>query len=320
MKAIRVHQSGSPDVMRLEEVPDPTPAAGQVLVEVKAVGVNPVETYIRAGIYPAQTPLPYTPGGDAAGVIRAVGSDVKALKAGDRVYTAGTISGAYAELALCKQEQVHRLPDSITFQQGAGVNVPYATAWRAIFLRGHAMPGETILVHGASGGVGIAAVQIAKSAGMTVHGTAGSERGLKLVADQGADHVWNHKEPNYLKQILDTTEGRGLNIILEMLANVNLNNDLDVLAKHGRVVVIGSRGPVQIDPRKTMGKDSSILGMSVMNATAEELFTIHSALRAGLSDGTLRPIIGREFALKDAPAAHELVMSAGAYGKIVLIP
>jgi NADPH2:quinone reductase len=306
--------------MQLEDVPDPVVGTGQILIEIKAVGVNPVETYIRAGTYAIRPPLPYTPGADAAGIVRAVGPQVAAFKPGDRVYTGGTVSGAYAQLALCNAAQVHPLPARLTFPQGAAVNVPYATAWRALFIRGKAMAGEIALVHGASGGVGIASVQIAKAAGLTILGTGGTDRGLKLIADQGADHVLNHTSPDYLKQIMDLTAGRGVDLILEMLANVNLNADLGLLAKSGRVVVIGNRGPTQIDARQTMAKDSSILGMSLAHATPAELHTIHSALGAGLANGTLTPVINCQLPLSDAPAAHELVMKSGAYGKIVLIP
>jgi NADPH2:quinone reductase len=320
MKSIRVSQPGLPDVMKLEEVPDPTPTAGQVVLEIKAVGVNPVDTYIRAGTYASKAPMPYTPGVDAAGIIRTVAPGITKFKVGDRVYAAGTLTGAYAQFALCDVAQIHPLPESVTFQQGAGIGVPYGTAWRALFVRGRAMPGENLFIHGASGGVGIAAVQIAKAAGLRVIGTAGSEKGRRLVTEQGADHVLDHSQPDYLKELLSLTEGRGADIILEMLANVNLNSDLGVLAKGGRVVVVGSRGPVQIDPRLTMGKDSSILGMSLMHATAPELVMIHAALGAGLAAGTLRPVINRELPLADAPKGHELVMGSGAYGKIVLIP
>jgi len=320
MNAIRVYQPGAPDVMRLEEITDPIPGAGQVLVAIKAVGVNPVEAYIRAGTYPTKAPMPYTPGSDAAGIVRTVGSGVTAFKPGDRVYTAGTQTGAYAQLALCNAAQVYPLPPNITFQQGAAINIPYATAWRAMFICGHAKPGETLLVHGASGGVGIASVQIAKAAGMIVFGTAGTEKGLKLVTDEGADHVVNHTTPEYVKQLMEMTQVRGFNMIVEMLANVNLNTDLGLLAKSGRVVVIGSRGPVQIDARQTMGKDTSIIGMSLMHATPPELHMIHSALGAGLANGSLRPVINRELPLSDAPKAHELVMGSAAHGKIVLIP
>ncbi|OLE52929.1 MAG: quinone oxidoreductase [Acidobacteria bacterium 13_1_20CM_3_53_8] len=320
MKAIRVHETGAPDALQLEEVPDLHPDPGQVVVRVHAAGVNPVDVYIRSGIYPVKPPLPYTPGMDAAGVVEETGERVSRVKVGDRVYVAGTLSGAYAEQALCDESQVHKLPDSITFAQGAGVNVPYATAYRALFYRAHALPGETVLVHGASGGVGIAAVQIARAHGLTVIGTGGTEEGLRLVREQGAHYVFDHHQPDYLKEIMALAGGRGVDLVLEMLANVNLANDLGVLAQKGRVVVIGSRGSIEIDPRAMMGRDSGILGMSLMNASPEELSGIHAALVAGLENGTLRPVVGQEIPLQDAARAHRAVMEPGAYGKIVLVP
>lgn len=319
MKAIRVHQFGEPDVMKQETVPDPQPGPGEVLVWIKAAGVNPVDAYIRAGAY-TKPPLPYTPGLDAAGTVEALGTGVRGLAVGDRVYVAGTISGAYAEKALCKVEQVHPLPGRVTFAQGAGVNVPYATAYRALFYRAHAKAGEVLLVHGASGGVGIASVQIARAAGLTVIGTAGTERGRALVKEQGAHHVLDHRTPNYLDQIVALTEGRGVDVILEMLANVNLGKDLTVLAKGGRVVVIGSRGTVEINPRDAMARDAAILGMTLFNTSEQDTASIHAALVAGLENGTLRPVVGKELPLAEAPQAHKAVMEPGAYGKIILIP
>lgn len=320
MKAIRVHEFGDPDVLRLEEVPDPKPGQGQVLVRIHAVGINPVDAYIRAGAYTREAPLPYTPGTDAAGVIEAVGEGVSRVTVGARVYTAGTITGAYAERALCTQSQVHPLPDRISYAQGAGIYIPYATAYRALFQRAQARAGETILVHGASGGVGIAAVQIARAAGLTVIGTAGTDRGCQLVLEQGAHHVLNHRAAEYLAQINPLTDARGVDVILEMLANVNLGKDLGVLAKQGRVVVIGSRGPVQIDPRDTMTRDASILGMLLFNVTDADTAPIHAALYAGLDNGTLRPVVGQELPLVQATRAHQAVMESGAHGKIVLKP
>ena len=320
MRAIRVHEFGAPQVMRLEEVQDPKPAAGQVLVRVKAVGVNPVDAYVRTGGYAAKPALPYTPGADAAGTIESVGPQVTGFKAGDRVYTAGTLSGAYAELALCAVAQVHRLPDQASFEQGAALGVPYATAYRAMFHRAHAQPGETVLVHGASGGVGIACVELAKAHGMIVTGTAGTERGLKLVTEHGAHHAVDHHQPNYLAEAARLTGGQGFDLILEMLANVNLGKDLGVLSKFGRVVVIGSRGKVEIDPRDTMGRDASILGMTLFNTNERELASIHAALIAGLENGTLRPVTGKKIPLAEAPQAHEAVMEPGSYGKIILVP
>ncbi len=320
MRAIRVRELGGPEVMRLEEVPDPQPGPGQVVVRVHAAGVNPADTYVRSGIYPVKPALPYTPGADAAGVVESVSPDVTVVKVGSRVYTAGTISGSYAELALCAATQVHPLPERVTYAQGAAVNVPYATAYRGLFQRAHALPGETVLVHGASGGVGIAAVQMARAAGLTVIGTAGTDRGRELVTEQGAHHVLNHRAPGYLEQIKALTDGRGVNVILEMLANVNLGKDLPVLAPNGRVVVIGSRGPVEINPRDAMAREAAILGVQLSLASPSELAGIHAALGAGLETGTLRPVVGQEIPLAEAPRAHQAIVSGGAYGKIVLIP
>ncbi len=320
MKAIRVHQAGEPDVLKIEEMPDPQPADGQVLVRLRAAGVNPVETYMRSGRYPMKAALPYTPGSDGAGVIEAVGAQVARWKVGDRVYTASTLTGSYAQLALCDAKTIHRLPDNITFAQGAALGVPYATAHRALFHRANAKPGEVVLVHGASGGVGTAATQFARAAGMVVIGTAGTEAGLQLVKDNGAHHALSHRDSTYLQKIMTLTDGRGVDVILEMLANENLAKDLTVLAKFGRVIVIGNRGEVTVNPRDTMGNDADIRGMTLFNASANDLSSIHSAIVAGLENGTLRPIVGKEFSLAEAPQAHRAVLEPGSHGKIVLIP
>lgn len=320
MKAIRVHEFGGPEVLRLEEVPTPQVGSGQVLVRLQAVGINPVETYVRAGTYAMKPALPYTPGSDGAGIVEAVGDGVDGTKAGDRVYIAGTLSGAYAELALCEAVQVHPLPEAVSFAQGAALGVPYATAYRALFQRAQAVAGETVLVHGASGGVGIAAVQLARAAGMTVVGTAGTDAGLQLIEAQGAQYAFNHHDPDYLQEILATNCARGVDVILEMLANVNLGRDLTVLAKGGRVVIVGSRGSVEINPRDAMARDAAILGMTLPNTPPADLVAIHDALGAGLAQGHLRPSIGRELPLAQAAQAHEVVMEPGARGKIVLVP
>jgi NADPH2:quinone reductase len=282
-----------------------------------AVGVNPVETYIRAGTHQRKPALPFTPGNDGAGVVEQIGQDVT-LRPGERVYTAGSISGTYAEFALCNIAQVHPLPANVSFPQGAAVGTPYATAYRGLFQRAQAKPGETVLIHGASGGVGTAAVQLARARGMRVLGTAGSDRGRELVREQGAHDVFDHRAPDYLEQIMKATSGRGVDVVVEMLANVNLGKDLTILALHGRIVVVGNRGRVEIDPRDTMAREADIRGMTLPNTPAAEMATIHAALVAGLENGTLRPVIGQELPLADAPQAHRAVMEPGAFGKIVL--
>jgi NADPH:quinone reductase len=319
MKAIRVHQFGGPEVLELEEVEKPQAGPNQLVVRVHAAGVNPVETYQRSGANPS-IKLPWTPGMDAAGVVEAVGAGVANVKVGDRVYTSDTVSGSYAGFTLCEAADVHRLPANIDFKQGAAINIPYATAYRALFHRAGAQAGETVFIHGASGGVGVAATQIARAAGLTIIGSAGTEVGRKLVSDNGSHHVLDHTRPDYLDQIIALTSGRGADVILEMLANVNLGKDLPVLAKGGRVIVIGSRGKVEITPRDLMSRDADIRAMMLFNASSAELASIHAALAAGLANGTLRPIVGREFPLADAAKAHVTVLEPGAHGKIVLLP
>lgn len=320
MKAIRVSQHGGPEVLKLEEVPDLKAGAGQVVVKIEAAGVNPAEAYIRAGTYPRKPTLPYTPGTDGAGTIESVGAGVTRFKTGDRVYTGGCVSGTYAQKALCDEQTVYRLPENASFSQGAAMHIPYATAYRALFQRAHAQAGETLLVHGASGGAGIAGVQLARAAGIYVVGTAGSERGRQLVETEGAHATLDHTSADYREKAVALTGGRGFDVIVEMLANVNLGRDLGMLAPGGRVSVVGSRGPVEINPRDAMMRDAAIVTMSLWNATPAQLAGIHAALIAGLENETLRPVIRHEIPLSEAKRAHEVLMEPGSYGKIVLVP
>jgi NADPH2:quinone reductase len=320
MKAIRVHQFGGPEVLKLEEVPTPKPNAGQVLIRVRAIGVNPYDTYMRAGTYAIKPPLPYTPGSDAAGTVEAVGGGVTKVKPGDRVYTERTLTGAYAEYTLALEEQVHRLPDNISLEQGAGVWVPYATAYHAIHHFAKASAGETVLVHGASGGVGTAAVQMAHAMGMTVFGTAGTDKGLDLVKREGAHQAFNHRSAGCQEEIMKATNGKGMDVILEMLANVNLGGDLKMLAQHGRVVVIGSRGDVNITPRDIMARRAAVLGFTIWATQPAEITEIHAGLFAGMENGTLRPVVGKKFPLPEAAQAHKEILEPGATGQIILVP
>ncbi len=320
MKAILVHEFGGPEVLKLEEVPTPRPSSGQVLVRVHAAGVNPYDTYMRSGTYAIKPPLPYTPGSDAAGTVEAVGDGVNGVKAGDRVYVAKTVTGAYAEYALTLRNQVHPLPARTTYAQGAGIYVPYGTAYHALYQSTRARAGETVLIHGASGGVGIAAVQIARAMGLRVFGTAGTDNGLELVRREGAHQAFSHAKSGYLEEILAATNGKGVDIILEMLANVNLGHDLKVLATHGRVVVIGSRGDVTISPRDLMVRRAAIQAFTLWGISEAEENEIHAGLLAGFENGTLRPIVGKELPLADAGRAHKEILEPGAFGKIVLLP
>jgi NADPH2:quinone reductase len=318
MKAIRVQKFGEPDVLQLVDVPDPVPGPGQILVRLEAAGVNPVETYIRAGTYAKLPELPYTPGTDGAGTIAALGAGITTWKVGDRVYTAGSISGAYAEFALCDAAQIHALPENTSFPKGAALGVPYTTAHVALFHRGHLHDGEIVLIHGATGGVGLAAIQFAAAAGARVLATGGTDAGRSLIKSEGAYAVFDHHAADYTKQILDATDGRGVDMVVEMLANVNLGQDLPLLAPHGRVVVVGSRGPVEINPRDLMARNADVRGVFVFGTPAPVLTETHIAIVSGLKEGTLRPAVGQTFPLAQAAEAHRKIMSPGASGKIVM--
>jgi NADPH:quinone reductase len=311
MKAIIVRQYGEPEVMKLEEVSTPNVGASQVLVRAKAAGVNPVDTYIRAGSYTTKPKLPYTPGKDASGIVEEIGEKVTKVNVGDRVFTTDSGSGTYAEYVVCDENHIQKLPENISFNQGACVFVPYATAYRALFQKAKVKKGETILIHGASGGVGIAAIQFAKNAGLKVIGTASSDKGLELIKEQGCDVALNHSEPDYL-------QGISADVIIEMLANVNLVKDFDALKMFGRIVIVGNRGSLEFNPRLTMGKDATIYGLALFNYSKEDEAEIKDEIFKGLAKGYLNPIVGKTFSLGEVAKAHHEVIESKAFGKIVL--
>lgn len=322
MRAIRVSEFGAPFVLRLcSDVPIPQPGHRQVLIRVHACGVNPVETYIRSGSYARKPTLPYTPGSDVAGVVDAVGEGVTAVKvkAGDRVFTTATESGGYAEYAVAADDCVHKLPDALDFTQGAAIGIPYFTAYRALVSKAHAKAGETVLIHGASGGVGVAACQLSRALGLRVLGTAGTPEGMKLALSNGAHFAFNHREEGYADKIMQATEGQGVDVIVEMLSNVNLSKDLQLLAYGGRVTIVGSRGSIEINPRDIMVKESSIIGVALFFSTPEEKKECAALLFAGMEAGWLRPVVGPQYPLEKAAQAHnDIIESPGAAGKIVL--
>jgi NADPH2:quinone reductase len=320
MHAIRVGRFGDEDTLEYTEVPVPEPGPGQVRVRVHAAGVNPADTYIRTGTYAFFTPaLPYTPGFDGAGVVDAVGAGVTSTAPGERVFLsslgAAGFSGAYAEFAVTDAAEVQPLPDTLSFAQGAAIGVPCATAWRALFQKAALRPGETVLIHGASGGVGIPATQLARDAGATVIGTAGTADGAELVRAAGAHHVLDHTAAGYRDQLTDLAPS----VIIEMLADVNLVNDLEVVATYGRIVVVGSRGSLEFAPRLTMRKEATIHGTALWNATPAERAAALAAVSAKLGSGTLRPVVGTELPLHAAAEAHRRILVPGAKGKLVLI-
>eukprot|EP00288_Rhodomonas_lens_P002625 CAMPEP_0177720396 /NCGR_PEP_ID=MMETSP0484_2-20121128/16601_1 /TAXON_ID=354590 /ORGANISM="Rhodomonas lens, Strain RHODO" /LENGTH=331 /DNA_ID=CAMNT_0019232651 /DNA_START=22 /DNA_END=1017 /DNA_ORIENTATION=- len=325
MKAISVAEFGGPDVMKVAEIARPEPKEGEVLIKVFAAGVNPVDTYKRAGTYAKHLlpALPFTPGADGAGIVEALGAGVDSVAVGDRIWLSGSTTGTYAEFCVSKASDVHPLPASISFKQGGGIGTAYRTAYRSLFTRipGGVKSGQVVLVHGASGGVGLAAIQLAKAQGCTVIGTAGTDEGLELVKSQGAQAI-SHKAENYMNEIKTMSpNGEGVDIILEMAAHVNLGKDLPLLKRGGTVVVIGNKGMTEtnINARALMLTESSIVGVLGVGSP-EEVKQVLAGINDGIKDGSIKPFAGPSFPLADAPASHVEVIEhkQGTTGKIIL--
>lgn len=321
MNAIQVKKYGGPEVLEYVTVPRPSPGPDEVLVRVKAAGVNPVDTLLRDGVFGAQ--VPFIPGADFAGVVEQVGANVTEFKVGERVYgsdlTAPQKMGAYAQFIAVKQNLIHPLHDSLTFSQGASLPIPYFTAYRAIYHFAEAKPGETIFIHGASGGVGIAAVQIASGLGLRVIGTASTPEGQELAKKAGAHFIFNHYEDGYIEKVKEAAGERGIDIILESIADKNLRKDINLVRNQGRIVVVGGGAEIQIHPAELFAREVVVKGVFIYSIKDDELFETRHALYAGAKAGWLSPYIWQEFPLEKASDAHTLIRSgAGARGKIIL--
>eukprot|EP00092_Neocalanus_flemingeri_P013138 GFUD01014157.1.p1 GENE.GFUD01014157.1~~GFUD01014157.1.p1 ORF type:complete len:422 (-),score=80.32 GFUD01014157.1:383-1648(-) len=324
MKAVRVHRFGGPDVLQVDtNVPVPEVGDDQVLVRVIYAGVNPVETYIREGQYSRLPELPYTPGSDAAGYVQQLGRNVTTLKVGDRVFVSGNSSnssnsGSYSQYVVSDGTYVFPLHPRLSFAQGASLGVPFFTAYKALILRAETKPGETVLIHGASGAVGTAAVQIARALGAIVVGTAGTKEGMDVVSKCGAHHVFNHNHKSYDKKMVEHL-GTGFDVIIEHLANINLGHDVQMLNEKARVMIVGCRGAVNINPRHLMGPEASVRGVALGSSTPPEWAQMGAAIVAGIEAGWVSPVINKEYTMDQvAQVHHDIVHSKGAKGKLVL--
>ncbi|PAA67701.1 hypothetical protein BOX15_Mlig024454g1, partial [Macrostomum lignano] len=320
---IRVSQFGPSSVLQMAsaDVSSLSPGPGQVLIKALAAGVNPVETYIRSGQYATLPKLPYTPGSDCAGEVVAVGKDVpKRLKTGERVYTMGTVSGSYAQLVLASQSNTFRLPDNVSWLEGACLGVPAFTALRALRTCGGARAGQTVLIHGASGAVGLLCCQLAANLGMRVLATAGSPEGRQLALDCGANMAFDHHDPDYADAIaVETADTDGVHLTVEMLANVNLATDCRLASPSGRIVIVGNRGSLNFNPRLTMSNEVSVTGVFLRRSTDVELAEYAKLISEMLKAGQLRPTVDRQFHLAEAGAAHDFVINRSAsLGRVVL--
>lgn len=323
MKAIRVQRFGGPEVLQVEtNVAVPEVTDDQVLIKVVYAGVNPVETYIREGQYSKLPELPYTPGSDAAGYVQQIGKNVSHLKVGDRVFVGGASngsnSGSYAEFIVADSTYVFPLHPRLSFAQGASLGVPFFTAYKALILRAQTKPGEKVLIHGASGAVGTAAVQIARALGAVVVGTAGTKEGMDVVSGCGAHHVFNHNHKNYEKKMVEHL-GSGFDVIIEHLANVNLGHDIQMLREGARVMIVGCRGSVSINPRHLMAPEARVQGVALGSSSAGEWTEMGAAIVAGVEAGWVNPVINREYSLDQVAQVHyDIIHSKGAKGKLVL--
>ncbi len=322
MKAIRVHTTGGPDVLRYEDVPDPQPGPGQVLVRLDAAGVNYLDIYLRTGLYPA--PLPFIPGSEGAGVVVAVGPEVVGVAPGDRV---GFLAGpcAYAELAAVPAARVVRLPDGIDTATAAAVLLQGITAHYLVHATYPLRPGEWALVHAAAGGVGLLLVQMAKRAGATVIGTVGTQAKAALAREAGADHVIVYTEEDFEEATRRLTGGRGVDVVYDSVGQTTFEKGLNVLRPRGYMVLFGqASGPVPpVDPQVLNAKGSLFLTRPTLahyTASRQELDERAAAVFEMIQRGMLRVRIERRVPLAAAAEAHRALESRQTAGKLLLVP
>ena len=320
MKAIRVQQPGGPEVLQLEDVPDPLPGPGEVVVRVAEVGVNFIEIYQRSGQYPLKTP--FTPGAEAAGTVVAVGSGVTRVKAGDRV-ASETFMGSYAELTTAKEGRVVKLPDGVNTSLGAAVMLQGITAH---YLATSTFPlerGKRCLIHAAAGGVGLLLCQIAKKRGAWIVGTTSTPEKAQLAREAGADDVILYTQQDFVAEVKRLTNGEGVNVVYDSVGKTTFDGSLDCLKRRGMMVLFGqSSGAVPpFDPQILNRKGSLFLTRPTIGhyaGTAEELDARAADLFSWIADGSLRVHVDRTYPLADAAEAHRALASRQTVGKVLL--
>ena len=324
MKAVRVTRFGLEHPMELEEVAEPTPGPGEMLVRIAAAGVNPLEVAIRSGNHPraAAMTLPYTCGTDVAGEIEAVGEGVEAFAPGERVWGRAS-TGAYAEKGLLPAGSTGKLPDSMSFAEGAALPIPLLTAWNALVVKGEAAPGDCVLVQGGAGGVGYLAIQLARAIGCRVFATVSSKEKGDFCLAGGAEAAINYREEDVPERVMELTSGRGVDVVVENIGCDNLPSDLKLNAVNGRIVIVGTgtgKGPeVTIPLPAAMGRDARILALSSGNLNPL-VPGILRRLAPLLEGGAIKPHVGRELPLEQANESHEVLLSGKFLGKINLTP
>ncbi len=322
MKAIRVNAPGGVEALRLEDLPQPSPAAGQAVVKIAAAGVNFMDVYQRTGQY--KTPLPLTLGQEAAGVVTAVGPGVKDVRVGDRVaYT--SVQGAYAEYAAVPADRLVALPDGVSAQQGAAAMLQGITAHYLATSTYPLKAGDTCLVHAAAGGLGLLLVQIAKRCGARVIGTVSTKEKAALARDAGADEVIPYTERDFEAEVRRLTDGSGVQVVYDSVGKTTFDKGLNVLARRGMMVLCGqSSGAVgPFDPQLLNQKGSLFLTRPTIAhyiATRSELVARAADVLGWVRAGTLKLRIGLELPLAQAAEAHRRLEGRQTTGKVLLIP
>jgi putative PIG3 family NAD(P)H quinone oxidoreductase len=325
MRAVIVASPGGPEQLHVEDQPDPVIGDGEVLIAVAAAGVNRADLLQRMGHYPPPPGASDILGLEVSGRVAGVGRDVSTVVEGDRVM-ALLAGGGYAELAAVAAAQVVRVPDNLDLIEAGGIPEVFITAHDALFTRARLQDGETVLIHGGGGGVGTAAIQLAKTHGCHVLVTAGSAAKLARCIELGADAGINYATEDFVARTRELTDGRGADVVLDIMGASYLSRNLDVVAADGRIVVIGMQGGTHadIDLGVMMRRRVSLISTALRARPATQKATIVAAFAAdvvpALAAGTLRPVIDRVLPLEDAAEAHRVMESSGAVGKIVLAP
>ena len=323
MQAITIPEPGGPEALVLSEVDVPEPRAGEVLVRVAAAGVNRADSMQRQGLYPPPPGESEVPGLEVSGTVEALGDGVEGWSVGDEV--CGLLAGGgYAELVRVPARQLLPVPAGVSLVDAAGLPEVACTVWSNVFLTANLQPGETLLVHGGSSGIGTMAIQLAKAAGATVAVTAGSAEKLDACRDLGAEILVNYRDEDFVERVKDATEGRGADVVLDSIGAKYLGRNVDVLATNGRLVVIGLMGgrTGELDLGALLAKRGAVVATSLRARPAAEKATIVAAVREHVwplvEDGVVRPVVHSRHPLAAAADAHREMEASGHIGKILL--
>jgi NADPH2:quinone reductase len=323
MRAMIVEDWCEPKDMRLVELPDPEPGPGQVAIDVKAVGCNFFDILMAQGKYQVRPPRPFSPGGEVAGIVRALGPGVGDLRVGDRVF-ALLGWGGYATVALAPAATVVRMPDAMSFEHAAAFGIVYQTSYFALVYRAALQPGETLLVHAAAGGVGLAAVQIGAALGARVLATAGSAAKLAIAREHGAEAAFDYSTPDWVERVKEATGGRGADVIYDPVGGSIFDLSMKCIAFGGRLLVIGfASGEIPtVQINRVLLKNIAIVGLhwgAYRQHDPARIPTAMAALFAMYARGSVRPVVSSTYPLTDAARALEEIASRRSVGKVVLV-